>query len=473
MTNDSLRLHDADRFRRSAATVCEMVADWLGDTLDPQRRQKLYQQLNPGAMLEAWTRALPADGVADIEATTERFVGRMLTESHRVMHPRSVGHQMAPTVPELALVELAISLLNNSTAIHEMAPAASAIEYDLVRRLGEQVGYDPAVCGGILTHGGSLGNLVGLLAARRVRGLASKPFAVLVSDQAHYCIERSMYVMNQPREHVFTIPVDDRFRMRPEELEDAASKAEAADLPILAVVATAVSTPTGAIDPLDACASFCEERDLWLHIDGAHGASLAFGIEGRRRLGRGLARANSIVWDAHKMMLTHALCTALLFRDARHADGTFQQDASYLFGDANQEREADLDHGLRTIETTKPAIAFRWRALFDLVGTNELARVIDGRLAIAQAFTDMLAEHPRFEPLLLTPEANIVCFRLVDQGGSPRPDSDQDAARNRLIAEGRFYITRTRLKGSVWLRSTIMHPETTIDDLRALLEELR
>src|SRR5262249_16684433 len=144
------------------------------------------------------------------------------------------------------------------------------------------------------------------------------PLAYLVSTETHYSVARALALMGLGEEGAVPVPVDDRFRMRPEALAEAKRDAEARGRKVIAVVASAGSTATGAFDPLDAIADFCAAHDLWLHVDGAHGASTLLSSTHRARL-RGVARADSIVWDAHKMMLMPALVTAVLFRDGKRS----------------------------------------------------------------------------------------------------------------------------------------------------------
>src|SRR5262249_25965069 len=147
------------------------------------------------------------------------------------------------------------------------------------------------------------------------------------------------------------VPVDDRFRMQPEALAQAKREAEERGRKVIAVVASAGSTATGAFDPLDAIADFCAAHGLWLHVDGAHGARAMLSPTHRARLA-GLSRADSIVWDAHKMMMMPALVTAVLFRDGKRSYQAFAQEASYLF----EERSLDDEWhnaATRTLECTK------------------------------------------------------------------------------------------------------------------------
>ncbi len=160
----------------------------------------------------------------------------------------------------------------------------------LASRLGQGSGAD-----GVLTHGGSIGSLTALFAARQAKAgfdawtegsAGGPPLAVLGSAQAHYCVARAAQLMGWGKAGFASVPVDDRFRLRPEALDAAFTRAVDAGRKPIVVAASACSTATGSFDPLPEIASFCEERGIWLHVDGAHGASAALSDKTRRQVRR-------------------------------------------------------------------------------------------------------------------------------------------------------------------------------------------
>src|SRR5690606_32986824 len=153
-----------------------------------------------------------------------------------------------------------------------------------------------------------------------------EPAAVLASEAAHYSLARAVKIMGWGEDAIAPVPQDERLRLRPECLGKALQHAHEQGRRVIAVVANACCTPTGAYDPLSAIAGFCATHNLWLHVDGAHGASACLSPKYRHRVA-GVERADSVVWDAHKMMLMPAACTAVLFRDGAHAYAAFAQNA--------------------------------------------------------------------------------------------------------------------------------------------------
>jgi L-2,4-diaminobutyrate decarboxylase len=326
---------------------------------------------------------------------------------------------------------------------------------------------------GFLTSGGTLATLTALLAARgRILGEEAltrgtdASWAVIASAESHYCTARAVQVMGWGSDGLVTVETDARFKMRSEFLPAALAEAKRRGRKVVAVVASACSTSTGSYDDINAIADFCAAHGLWLHVDGAHGAAAAFCPELKSRLA-GVARADSVILDFHKLLLTPALATAVLFREPAASWAAFHQRAQYLF--AENESDPWRDGGRRTFECTKLSLSVKIAAIWRTQGPEIFAehlRVVHG---LAREFAARIRRRPPFE-VAVEPESNIVCFRLRP----PRlTDSAVDAlnagARRRIIESGRFYLVQTTLRGRVWLRTALMNPFTTLLQLDALL----
>src|SRR5690606_25328576 len=153
---------------------------------------------------------------------------------------------------------------------------------------------------------------------------------------------------------------------------------------VMAVVASAGSTATGSIDPLQTIGAYCREHQLWLHVDGAHGAS-ALLSEQYRELLQGMELADSVVWDGHKLLYMPATVSAVLFRSAADSYLAFAQQASYLF-QGNDAEEESYNVSYRTLECTKRMMALKLWAAFSLYGVEGLAVLVDEAFAKARLF---------------------------------------------------------------------------------------
>jgi len=483
------RAFDPEVFRRDGHAAVELLAGYLRAALE-ERGLPVLPWAAPQASLEAWPCEFPDRGGTPFEELVERT----LAGSIHLHHPRFVGHQVTAPLPLAALAELVGALLNNGMAVYEMGPAATAMEHAVVCFLcgalglgGSSVGNGSADggaeggAGGVLTSGGSLGNLTALLAARQARAgfdawregvRGGPPLAFLAGADVHYAMARAVGIMGLGAEALVRVPLDPRRRLAPDALGPALDAATRAGRKVLGVVANAGSTPVGAFDPLEEVADFCAREGLWLHVDGAHGAAVALSPK-YRGLVAGIERADSVVWDAHKMLLIPALVTAVLFRDARRSWDPFAEEAPYLFPGQCREDDAEwFNVAHRTLECTKRMMAFELYAVLAVYGPGLLGDYVTRCVDLARRFGELLEETPDFE-LPVFPEANIVCFRHVPLGRDDDLDAVQERVRRRLVEDGSFYVVQTRLDGAVHLRTTLIHPRTSEADLVDLLDAIR
>ncbi len=407
----------------------------------------------------------------------------MLSRGHNLHHPHYVGHQVPPSVPLAGLFDALGSVTNQVMAIYEMGPWGVAVEQALVGRLAAAIGWDPAQSAGIVTHGGAAANLTALLAARNVTlgdaweaGVArSGPPPVLVTQaDAHYSMVRSAGIMGLGTRQVIKAELDAQRRLDPVRLEATLRRLKSEGHPVIAVVACACATPIGAFDPLHAVADVCERHGVWMHVDAAHGGSSLLSSR-YRHLCAGIERADSVVWDAHKMLFVPALCAFVLYRDRQHSFQAFSQEAPYLF-DPSAPDLREFDGGVRTLECTKRTAAYGLWGLWSMFGPQLFSDLVDVTFDLGSQFHALLTAAPDFEPLH-APQCNIVVFRyLPDALKNASPEelgAFQLRLRREVIQAGDFYLVHNVLDGVPALRVTLMNPLTTTEDLEQLLETLR
>ena len=461
--------YDPETFRQQGHQLIDSLADYLTNMQNDPRTAVLPWQ-SPQDRLENWQ----ADYQQSPNAEVNQFWDVVVQQSMHLHHPHYVGHQVAPPVPVAALSGLVSAFLNNGMAVYEMGPVSSALERVVMQEVARMLGYgSPA--GGIMTSGGTLSNLTALLAARQrqVEGDSwqagtTQPLALLVSEEAHYCIDRAVKVMGWGEGGVIKIPTDEYFKLRADQLEDCYQRAQADGRQVIAVVGSACTTSTGSYDPLAAMADFCQEHDLWFHVDGAHGAPAAFSPD-YRYLVKGIERADSITIDFHKMMLTPAITTGLVFKEEAQSYRTFAQRASYLLNDDEGEW---FNSGKRTFECTKRMMSMQVYSILRTYGPRIFEENVTHLYTLARAFARMIKERPALQ-LALEPEANIVCFRYVGEGEDKGGLNKRNAQiRQEMLEEGRFYIVQTQLREQRYLRTTLMNPFTTEAILGQLLDEV-
>ncbi len=472
--NTSLQAaYDSTTFRRLGHQVIDQIADYL-DRATKGEGMPVLPDCAPDALLARWPAGFPALGGQE---TLSGLLERVLADSNHLHHPHYIGHQVTTPLPAAALADMVAGLMNNGMAVYEMGMSATAMEHRIVEWMCGLLGFPPGA-DGILTHGGSVGNLTALLAARQAKagfdvwgegGHAGPALAVLTSDQAHYSVRRAVQIMGWGDGGVITIPSDAKHRLRASGLGSALRQAQYAGRTVIGIVASSGSTATGAFDPLEAIADFCAANDLWLHVDAAHGGSLALSSKHRHLLA-GIERADSVIWDAHKMLLTPALITAVLFREASHSYQAFAQKAPYLFQDG-QEQAPWWEVGVRTLECTKRMLSVKLYAALQIYGTDFFAEYIDSRLDLARRFAAHIQAAPDFE-LAIEPQCNIVCFRYCPPGQTDL-DGLQARIRQKIIASGDFYLVQTRLPAGLYLRVALINPLTKDADLVQLIDTIR
>jgi len=465
--------YDAEVFRKEARRLVDRLADYLAATHE-RRLPGVVHWIEPEAQLKG-TPPFQEEPTGTLEGVVEE-----LLEATRHTHdPRCMGHQDSVPLPVSAAAELLVALINNDPSVYETAPRHVAIEQRVLRWLADEMGQGPEASG-VLTSGGSLGNLTALLAARQAQaaqagfdswtaGHGGGPsLCLLASAEIHYCVSRAVQIMGWGEEGVVPVPVDGEYRMRPEALPAALEEARARGRTAVGVAASAGTTSTGAYDPLPEIADFCERQGLWFHVDAAHGGSAALSPRHRHLL-TGVERADSIVWDAHKMMMMPPPLTAVLFRDGRHPYGSFRQEASYLLeGRPNDEWYNPAN---RTIECTRAAMATRLYTSLRVHGAGVFRDYVAHCFDMARRLSELVEEAPDFE-LAVRPQANMVCFRYLAPEADD-PEALQARICERIVKDGRFYVTDAHLGERIWLRTTIMHPATDEAQLLMLLDEIR
>jgi L-2,4-diaminobutyrate decarboxylase len=472
-------------FRAQGHAVVDQLADYLAEAAQRASMPVLPAD-PPDALVDHWPDRFPEQAVSDPVGALTALLQDVLAKSNHLHHPHYAGHQVTAPLPQAAVTEMFSGLLNNAMAVYEMGPAATAMERSLLRWLGARCGFDRAHVDGVFTSGGSAGNLTAMLAARQERAgfdawngghAAGPPLAVLVAESAHYSVKRAVQIMGWGTAGMIPVPVDERFKMRPDALPAALDEAARRGRRVIAVAASACSTALGAFDPLEPIADFCHKHGLWLHVDGAHGAAAA--LTGKyRHLLAGIEHADSVVWDAHKMMLMPALATAVIFRHGSSSALAFAQQASYLFTGAAPESEW-FNVGQRTLECTKRQMSLHLYAALTIHGTRFFSDYVTQMFDLGCRFGEVIAADPDFE-LPVPPECNIVCFRCrprTTRAGMPLDPAQLDALnariRRQILLGGKFYIVQTKLPAGLYLRVTLINPLTTEGDLLELISIVR
>ncbi|MFZ6666085.1 pyridoxal phosphate-dependent decarboxylase family protein [Peijinzhouia sedimentorum] len=397
----------------------------------------------------------------------------IIERSIHVHHPKYIGHQISPTAPLAALAGLLSAILNNGMAVYEMGAAATAIEKVVIDTIAEKIGYNENA-DGFITSGGSLANLTALLAAKQSLepSIPVEKLGVMVSSEAHYSTEKALRIMGIRDEQIIKIPINEQFHMQTELLDSYYENAVSRGLHIFAVIGSAPSTSTGMHDDLQQIAAFCSKKNIWFHVDGAHGGAAVFSSKYKPLL-KGIEYADSITIDGHKMLLMPSIMSFLMFKNRQHSYAAFQQKAVYLWEKANEEDWYDL--AKRTFECTKSMMSIQFYVLLKYYGVEIFDQFVTRLYDLGRIFSEKINSRKKFQ-LFLTPQSNIVCFRyFLDEEDDVRLNQLNNEIRAELLHTGNFYIVQTTLINTVYLRVTFMNPKTneqTMDELLDAIETI-
>lgn len=370
---------------------------------------------------------------------------------------------------------LDVGVLANSLAVtYDVNVAGTTRAADLVERqvlgwLADFIGFPRSE--GAFTSGGMVSNLTAILAARdqampeaRRDGVQGRS-AAYCSSEAHHSVIRSVEVAGLGSGSVRVLGIDERRRMVPAELERALEQDRDAGITPIAVIASAGTTLTGAVDPIDSIAEICGRAGVWLHVDGAYGLPAA-ATETHKHLFAGVERADSVTVDLHKWLGVQKSCSAVLVRRPGALEASFGHRETYLGRDDDAvpmavERTLEYSRPLRSLA---PWVAFRAH------GAKAFRGWIGHTLALAARFTQMVRAHPRLE-LLTEPTLSTICFRH-DPGDGVDLDAHNIALAAAIQRDGRVFIAHAEVDGRACLRVCFVNFRTREADLALIVEAI-
>jgi aromatic-L-amino-acid/L-tryptophan decarboxylase len=449
-----------EEFRRLADLVAAAATEFLA-TLEGR---PVFPPTSGPQTATLFEGPAPEDGMG--EAAFDALAA--ITQHARAGNGRLFAYVVGSGEPVGALGDLYASVLNQNVTAWRSAPAAVAIERTVVGWLAQAVGCAGFI--GSLTSGGSSANLMGLAMAREAKAPANEqgaqPCVVYASEEVHMSAPKALALLGLGRANLRLIPVDDRFRMRPDALGAAIVEDRRAGRRAIAVVASAGTVTTGAIDPLGEVAAIAHANDLWLHIDGAYGALAALAVPERLA---GLALADSLSLDVHKWLYQPLDCSALLYRDPEIARKAF----AYT-GDYARTLTADPVEGFAFFEESIE-LSRRFRALklwlsLRYHGLGQFREAIGNDLRHAQLLAEMVQAEPSLE-LLAPVELSAVCFRWAGGPTATLNERNQQILQ-RVVRRGRVGLSNAAVGGRFALRACIVNHRTTDQDVAAVIAEV-
>jgi glutamate/tyrosine decarboxylase-like PLP-dependent enzyme len=386
---------------------------------------------------------------------------RDIAEWSRPTHGRFFGYVFGSGEPVGAVGDLLASTLNQNAGAWRSAPAAAAIEQTVIGWLADAIGcsgFHGSLCGG-----GSAANFMGLAMAREAnapaRATGARPAVVYASSEVHMSIPKAVSLLGLGTDNLRRIPVDDTFRLRVEALEDAIAEDKAAGRKAIAIVASAGTVKTGAIDPLAELARIARREGLWLHIDGAYGALAALAVPERFTA---IGECDSISLDAHKWFYQPVDCGCLLFRDREAARRTFSDAGDYV-KTMSQDPIEGFAYFDESMELSRRFRALKLWLSLRYHGRKAFRDSIARDLGHAQLLAEMVRQEPALE-LLAPVTLSAVCFR--------HRSADNEAVLKSVLRRGRVYLSNATIGEHFALRACFVNHRTVEADVRSIVEEV-
>ena len=407
----------------------------------------------------------------DVLTLVERDVMGAITT---VDHPRFYAFVPGPGSFVGAMAD-ALSSGFNVFAGHWLAASGpGAVELQTIDLLRRACGF-PEGAGGLFLSGGSMANLSGLATARAVKLGGPVPDAVIyLSDQAHSSVAKGLRVLGFSTKQVRSVAVDDGLRLDVRALEQAINDDRAPGLRPFCIVASAGTTNTGAVDPLEQIAALCKANDIWLHVDGAYGAAAAVTERGRSAL-RGLELADSIALDPHKWLFQPFEIGCVLVRDMgylRQAFAVHPEDNAAYLADVGRMAEREVvfyEHG---VQLTRSFRALKLWMSLRIFGLQAFRDTIDRGIALAEEAEQMLRGDPRWEVVTPAQLAVVTFAPRLTNGTVAEANARVERAVERLTADGYAMVTSTQVRGRTVLRFCLIHPDARLDEVRETANRL-
>ncbi|MFD4608193.1 lysine decarboxylase DesA [Streptomyces sp. NPDC058440] len=452
----------AEHYRRSVKEGVERVAARLAATDRP------FTGVTPDALAPRIERIDLDRPLNDTAAALDELEEVYLQDAVYFHHPRYLAHLNCPVVIPAVLGEAVLSAVNSSLDTWDQSAGGTLIERKLIDWTAARIGLGPGA-DGVFTSGGTQSNLQALLLAREeADGTPLSELRILTSEASHFSVRKSARLLGLGAESVVVVPVDHDKRMQTLALAHELERCHRDGLVPMAVVATAGTTDFGSIDPLPEIAELCERFGTWLHVDAAYGCGLLVSPT-RRELLDGIERADSVTVDYHKSFFQPVSSSAVLVRDAsvlRHA--TYHADYLNPRRAVTERIPNQVD---KSLQTTRRFDALKLWMTLRVMGADGIGQLFDEVCDLAAAGWKLLASDPRFD-VVVEPSLSTLVFRYIPAAVTDPGETDRANlyARKALFASGDAAVAGTKVAGRHYLKFTLLNPETTTDDLTAVLD---
>lgn len=445
-----------------------LAIDYANRFYESQPDQKAYRQFDESVKNLLDKPIREEAGVA--EEILQEIENVVVRPGLNTVSGRHFGYIPGGGLASSAVGDFLAAVTNRYAGVYASSPGAVVIETRLVNWLCDLMGYDEQ-SGGYLSSGGSHANLTALVTARDSAGLKAVDYpkaVVYVTKQTHHCVDRALNIAGMRECHRRYIPMDRKFRMIPSELEKNIKQDQKDGLIPWVVVASAGSTDTGAIDPLNEIGEITKERGLWYHVDAAYGGFFILTDDGEEKL-KGIEKSDSVVMDPHKGLFLPYGTGALIVKDVKKLAGAHRFKANYM-------KDADIKSGIYSPAEISPELSKHFRGLrmwipLKLHGVKRFRDALDEKQLLARYLWEKMNSMDEIE-VGPEPQLSIFMFRWNPGGGEDLNALNRELY-NLILNDGRLFLSTTEIDGKFFFRVAILSVRTHQKEVDELLGKVR
>ncbi|MDX1642490.1 MAG: aminotransferase class V-fold PLP-dependent enzyme, partial [Balneolaceae bacterium] len=445
----------------------KMAVEYANRFYESLPNQKAYQ-LFDGSIKQFMDEPIGEEG-SQIEALIHQIENVVDRPGLNTVSGRHFGYIPGGGLSTSAAGDFLAAVTNRYAGVYASSPGAVLVETRLIQWLCKLVGYDDQ-SGGYLSSGGSHANLTAIVTARDDAGLKGTDYSkavIYLTEQTHHCVDRALNIagLGECKRHY--ISMDEKFRMIPSNLVDRIQKDRKNGLIPWTVVASAGSTDTGAIDPLDEIGSIAKKEKLWYHVDAAYGGFFILTDTGKKKL-QGIDQADSIVVDPHKGLFLPYGTGALLVKNVRKLAESHKFKANYM-------QDARKKSGIYSPAEISPELSKHFRGLrmwlpLKLHGIKPFRKALEEKQLLSKYVWEQLKEMDDIE-VGPEPQLSVCMFRW-------NPDNADSNEMNRklhqaILQQGRMFLSSTEINGKFFFRVAILSVRTHLEEVEELLSVLR
>ncbi|OUS01972.1 decarboxylase [Flavobacteriales bacterium 33_180_T64] len=405
----------------------------------------------------------------DFQDVFDFVIQKVIPNSNIVSHPKSYSFVPGPSNYVSVMADTLATGFNVFSGGWAASPAAAELEIVTMNWLLKLFKFPTKKGGGLFTSGGSMANLTALVTARRqCCGDDFSKAIIYMSDQAHSSNIKAIRVLGFKKEQVRIIPTDIEFKMAINKLKNAIAKDRLEGFQPFCIIASAGTTNTGTVDPLNEIANICKTEKLWFHIDGAYGGAAILSKKGKQLM-KGIEKADSLTIDPHKWLYQPYEMGCLLVRNHKWLSKTFSEKPEYLRDIEGNTSEINFyDHG---IQLTRRFRALKFYMSMKTFGLNAFKNAVTYSIDLADDVEQHLRKSAYWEVISPATLA-VINFRYNPIGKSfseKKLDTLNQQISQKVLASREALLVTTILQNQIVLRMCLINPRTTLNDVKETL----